>query len=162
MPRPGFGYTESMTSPDPLGAGGTGRHPLAPPPDVPLDLVVDADGLYAMRASVLAHAGSMGASTRTAERLLIVASELITNAIRHGGGRGRLRLWSDATRIYCKITDGGSGIDDPETGRNRPDPAAVGGRGLWVSRQLAEDLVITTGPRGTAVTVSLELSPQWS
>lgn len=148
-----------MTSPDPPDAGGTGRHQVAPPPAAPLDLVVDADGLYAMRASVLAHAGSMGASTRTAERLLIVASELITNAIRHGGGRGRLRLWSDDTRVYCEITDRGPGIDNPDRGHNRPDPAAVSGRGLWISRQLSDDLVITTGPDGTAVTVSLEISP---
>lgn len=146
-----------MTSPDPPAAGRAGRHPVAPTAPVPLDLVVDADGLYAMRASVLAHAGSMGASTGAAERLLIVASELASNAIRHGGGRGRLRLWSDDTRIHCEITDRGPGIDDPGTGASRPDPTAVSGRGLWISRQLADDLVITTGPRGTAITASFEL-----
>jgi anti-sigma regulatory factor (Ser/Thr protein kinase) len=146
-----------MTSPDPPGGGGRGRKPLAPPVAVPLDLVVDADGLYAMRASVLAHAASMGASARATERLLIVASELVTNAIRHGGGRGRLRLWSDSMHLHCEITDDGPGIDDPEAGTKRPDPAALGGRGLWIARQLSDDVLVSTGPQGTVVTATVSL-----
>src|SRR2546429_7152616 len=40
-----------------------------------------------------AHAGRLGASQVIIERLLIVAGELATNAVRHGGGTGRVRLW---------------------------------------------------------------------
>jgi anti-sigma regulatory factor (Ser/Thr protein kinase) len=55
----------------------------------------DADGLYTLRAEVAAHASALGATGPQGETLVVVAGELATNAIRHGGGRGRLRLWRD-------------------------------------------------------------------
>jgi anti-sigma regulatory factor (Ser/Thr protein kinase) len=123
-----------------------------------LDLRFEADGLYALRSSVAAHAAHLGASPQAIERLLIVASELSTNAVRHGGGRGRLRLWASNGQVHCEVSDAGAGLADVMAGTERPNPTAPGGRGLWISRQLGHDFSIETGTKGTTVRVAIALA----
>jgi len=83
-----------------------------------------------------------------------MATELATNAIRHGDGSGRLRLWRSGSALYCRVEDDGPGIGDPaRAGRRLVSRNAVGGRGLWIVRQLADDCVIESGGTGTSVTV---------
>lgn len=89
---------------------------------------------------------------------MLIASELVVNAISHGGGRGRLRLWRDGGNLYCEVSDGGPGIPDPaNAGLNQPTPGRPGGRGLWVVRSIAEAVEIQTGPAGTTITACLPL-----
>jgi anti-sigma regulatory factor (Ser/Thr protein kinase) len=123
-----------------------------------LDQPFDEDGLYRLRAAVAAHAGELGAGQQRGDDLLIIAGELASNAIRHGGGRGRLRLWRNGDSIHCRVSDAGPGLADPDgVGRQRPPLAAAGGRGLWVVRQMARDVEIETGPHGTTVTAIVDV-----
>jgi anti-sigma regulatory factor (Ser/Thr protein kinase) len=126
------------------------------PKEVALDLRFEAGELYSVRSSVAAHAADLGAPSAVIQRLLIVASELATNAIRHGGGRGRLRLWADSRYLHCEVTDGGVGLPDLTAGMSRPDPSAPGGRGLWISRQLGDVFALDSGAKGTTVHVAIE------
>jgi anti-sigma regulatory factor (Ser/Thr protein kinase) len=146
-----------MTSPDPP-ANAPGRA-TGVPEVVAVDQPFSADDLYSLRAAVVAHAGSLGAPPVQVERLLIVASELATNAIRHGGG-GRLRLWRQHTRLHLQVSDDGPGLADHTVGSKPPAPMAAGGRGMWICRQLADDLHITNGPLGTTITATLDLGAQ--
>jgi anti-sigma regulatory factor (Ser/Thr protein kinase) len=144
-----------MNSPDPPLERPVRRSPSQGARAVDIDEPFDADGLYALRATLAAHASRYGASELQIEHLLIVASELATNAIRHGGGAGRLRLWHHDDVFYCQVIDRGPGIADPAVGIARPDPTSSnGGRGLWICRNLASQLLIEPGPdgRGAAVT----------
>jgi anti-sigma regulatory factor (Ser/Thr protein kinase) len=126
---------------------------------VDVDQTFDADGLYALRATLAAHASALGAPDEQVEHLLIVAVELATNAIRHGGGTGRLRLWHDNGHLYCQVSDRGPGIADPAVGRTRPDPTRLdGGRGMWICRNLATEVVIDSGPGGRGATVTAVIS----
>jgi anti-sigma regulatory factor (Ser/Thr protein kinase) len=132
----------------------------SPPPGadgVVLDQPFDVDGLYAMRAALVAHGSELGARGMTLEHLVMVVSELATNAVRHGGGRGRLRLWRTGGSIFCQVADQGPGIADPLAGSRRVDAAEVSGRGLWICRQLADSLTIAPGSPGTVVTASITL-----
>jgi anti-sigma regulatory factor (Ser/Thr protein kinase) len=141
-----------MSKPDRPAAERRPRSPAGPDLDQPFDV----HGLYALRATVAAHAGRLGVAEEAAERLLIVASELAANAIRHGGGRGRLLLWLADGRVYCQVTDEGPGIADGAVGVEPPDPAGTGGgRGMWICRRLSEELIIEPGP-GAVVTAVLE------
>lgn len=146
-----------MTSPDPPFPNGSGSTPALVPDVVAVDHHFDADGLYALRAEIAAHADHLGAGSDEIEDLVIVGSELASNAIRHGGGTGRLRLWRQGKVLYCQVSDTGPGMADPDAGRAAPDPSAVGGRGLWISRQLCDELLVTTGPGGTTVTAAVML-----
>ncbi len=125
------------------------------PEAVAVDHQFDADGLYALRAALAVHADHLGASREQVERLLIVGDELAANAIRHGGGSGRLRMWRDGDLVRCQISDRGPGMRDTAAGSRRPKPTALGGRGLWIVGRLCEDLVIESGPRGTTVTAAV-------
>jgi anti-sigma regulatory factor (Ser/Thr protein kinase) len=123
-----------------------------------VDQPFDADGLYSLRAALAAHASRLGAPSVVLERLLIVAGELATNAVRHGGGSGRLRLWRAGTELRCQISDEGPGIAEPAVGHQPPGPMATSGRGMWICRQLCEELIIDSDGRGTAVTAVLRLA----
>lgn len=139
----------------------------SPPPDTPvrapdpgqpvaLDQSFDGTGLYALRAAVAAHATALGADEDALFHLLIIAGELAANAVRHGGGRGRLRLWPTRELLHCEVTDTGPGIGDPDAvGRAPAPPGAPGGRGLWIVRQLATQVTIDSTPRGVTITATL-------
>ena len=123
---------------------------------ISLDQTFERGGLYSVRAAVAAHASSLGASYTQVGHLVLIASELVTNAVTHGGGSGRIRLWRENSHVHCEISDQGTGI--PETtdlGHGRPPAASQSGRGLWVARTLANEVNIVTGPAGTTVTVSM-------
>lgn len=135
-----------------------GRLAANPTPDpAVLDLGFDSTGLSGMRATVAQWAGLLLGGGSAVDDLLLVVNELCGNAIRHGGGQGRVRLWTDGYRLMCRVTDSGPGIPDAEAqGLVRPALHTAGGRGLWIARRLA-DLRIDTGPSGTTVTATLPL-----
>lgn len=144
-----------MTSPEPP-VDPHGRQ-IGVPEVVSVDQPFDKDGLYSLRATVAAHAGSLGASPRLVEHLLIVASELATNAVRHGGGAGRLRMWRDRDLLHLEISDDGPGFADPTAGTQPPDQMSIGGRGMWICRRLVGDLRIDTGTKGSTITAVVAL-----
>src|SRR5690348_774879 len=144
-----------MTSREPA-AHRAGRPSGPDVPEVPtVDETFDADRLYALRSTISAHASGLGSPPALIDRLLIVASELATNAVRHGGGQGRLRLWAAEGRLVCEVTDSGPGFADPGVGDSAPGPAATGGRGMWICHQLCDKIVITNGHPGATVTAYL-------
>jgi anti-sigma regulatory factor (Ser/Thr protein kinase) len=142
--------TESTNSAD-------ARVPATAPVAVALTQDFDLDGLYVLRESVAAHATDLGLSKHRLGPLVLVATELATNAIRHGGGSGTLRLWRAGDMLYVQVRDEGPGLDRPETAGTRfASLDADGGRGLWIVRNLGDRTEIAVG-RGTAITVAFDL-----
>src|SRR5262245_21277362 len=131
------------------------RSPAEAPEPVDVDQPFDVDDLYALRQTLAAHASRHGAPGQQIDHLLIVASELASNAVRHGGGSGRLRLWHADGVLYCQVTDDGVGLVDRTVGTVPRDPTSSdGGRGMWICRNLTEELVIETGVNGRGTTVT--------
>ena len=80
----------------------------APPQSAPiLDQAFDAGSLYALRAAVVAHATQAGLTPGRADNLVIAVHELAANAVRHGAGHGRLRIWRSDQALLCEISDDG-------------------------------------------------------
>jgi len=122
-----------------------------------LDQAFAVDRLYALRSAVAAHAADLGAG-RLTDEVVIVAHELASNAVRHGGGRGRLWLWREALDLHCRVADAGPGLAEPVRAGLRRTPAALpGGRGLFIVRRLVARLDIHTDPTGTTVTAVIPL-----
>lgn len=144
-----------MAGPDPRAATGPGPGGGTGPA---LEQQVTFDSLYALRAAVVAHAADLGADEVTLAHIVIIAGELAANAVRHGGGHGTLRLWAAGDDLFCEVTDGGSGLADPNAGRRLPSTATSGGRGLWIVRQLADRFDVRTGADGTRITVAVPLT----
>ncbi len=81
----------------------------------------------ARRAAAGVLAG-WGVSPETSWDLLLAASELVTNAIRHGGAPIELRLRAAADGIVLEVHDGSSVLPQ----RRDPEPDASNGRGLYL------------------------------
>jgi anti-sigma regulatory factor (Ser/Thr protein kinase) len=121
-----------------------------------LDQAFDAGSLFRLRAAVAAHAAALGAGESVYD-IVLIAHELSSNAVRHGGGNGRLHLWSDAGRIMCRVTDSGPGLADAAGGGgDLPSPQVPGGRGHWIVRRLAAVRVVT-GSSGTTITAAIPI-----
>jgi anti-sigma regulatory factor (Ser/Thr protein kinase) len=116
------------------------------------------DSLYSLRAEVAAHASHLGLADPQLRHLLVVATELATNVVRHGGGSGKLRLWRAGDAIVCEVSDDGPGITMPHRVGTKPVPLSYdGGRGLWLVRHFTDTFEIVNRHPGTTVTVSMAI-----
>ena len=138
LPRPGVGV-----------AAGGGE-------SLALDQAFDGDSLYALRAAVAAHGSQAGLSEGRIRDLVLAVHELAANAVRHGAGQGRLRLWAARDAVRCEVTDGGApgkadrvGAEPGNAARWRAEP----GHGLWLVRRIADGASVRSGPSGTVAAV---------
>jgi anti-sigma regulatory factor (Ser/Thr protein kinase) len=77
---------------------------------------------------------------------LLAATEIATNAVRHGRGIESVRAGVAHGRVVCEIIDRGPGFDDPAAGYLAPRSGT--GKGLWVARQLTWRIEFFHSPRG--------------
>ncbi|BCJ66515.1 ATP-binding protein [Polymorphospora rubra] len=132
--------------------------PIEPPPL--LTETFDRDQVTDLRHVVASCATAAGLAGQRLDDFVLAVNELITNAVRHGGGQGRLRLWSQQGTVLCEVSDAGGGIAAERLdNRDRPAPHTAGGWGLWLADQLSDEMVVRTGPEGTTVRISAALGP---
>jgi anti-sigma regulatory factor (Ser/Thr protein kinase) len=142
-------------TPSPAGAppGGRGEPATGTGLRLVLEQVFDGDSLYALRSAVAAHAGQAGLPPSRVQDVVIAAHELAANAVRHGPGHGRLRLWHGSRQLRLEISDDGPGPAD-----GMPEPAAWrNGHGLWLVRQIASQISLQSGHAGTVATATFPL-----
>jgi anti-sigma regulatory factor (Ser/Thr protein kinase) len=120
--------------------------PEEPTGEIPFGL---AD-LPMVRASVERAAFDGGLSASRTEDLILAASEVATNSIRHGGGGGRLRIWRSGDSLVCEVRDGGR-LDQPLVGRQKPADEQGSGFGLWLANQVCDLVQIRSFEAGTVV-----------
>jgi anti-sigma regulatory factor (Ser/Thr protein kinase) len=116
------------------------------------------DDLAAVRMRVSRHARSAKLGARIPE-LMTAVNEIATNSIRHGGGRGSLRIWREPSRLVCEIRDSGM-FDKPLADRERPLPDLSAPRGLWLANQLCDLVQIRSLPEGTVVRLHMYRIPE--
>ena len=119
-----------------------------------LDQVFDVDSLYALRAAAAAHAAQAGLPEGRVGDLVLAVHELAANAVRHGAGHGRVRLWVTRDEVRCEVADDGAA----KPAQAAPWPAEPG-HGLWLVRQVADQASWHCGPSGTVCALSLRLPP---
>jgi anti-sigma regulatory factor (Ser/Thr protein kinase) len=77
-------------------------------------------------------------------------NEVLVNALQHGATPVRLVLWVEPAQLTCQVIDSGPGKADPLAGYRYPE--TEGAKGLWVARQLCEDIFVSNVPdRGCSV-----------
>ncbi|WP_219467612.1 ATP-binding protein [Nonomuraea rhizosphaerae] len=108
--------------------------------------------ITALRRSVSEHAAGEGLAGRRLEDFVLAVNEITTNAVLHGGGSGRLRLWWQEDLFWCEVTDDGPGLPLGWISASRaPSGYEPRGRGLWLTRLLCLHVTVVSGPGGTSV-----------
>jgi len=76
------------------------------------------------------------------DSLLLIASELCSNAVRHASGQPgsvSLTAWTEADSVFIEVSDDGGDLDvGAWISDEQPDPEAEQGRGLFLVRELAD------------------------
>ena len=116
-----------------------------------LDQAFDSDSLYALRAAVAAHGSQAGLSDGRTRDLVLAVHELAANAVRHGAGQGRLRLWAAGDAVRCEVTD--EGAPDHAGAADAARWQAEPGHGLWLVGQIADSASVQSGVSGTVAAV---------
>ncbi|MDG4793810.1 ATP-binding protein [Micromonospora sp. WMMD1082] len=144
----------------------TNAEPRTPRTVVPIEhalLIADAFDqakVTELRHSVADCARAAGLRGERLDDFVLAVNELITNAVRHGGGQGWLRLWGEPGLVLCEVSDHGRGIDTRRLdNRDRPAPETAGGWGLWLARELTDVMEVETGPAGTTVRITTASAP---
>ncbi len=132
-----------------------------------LDQCFDASTLSALRTAAQACVAQAGMPAERAIDIVIALHELAANAVRHGAGSGRLRIWDHIGALYCRVDDdgqaatrskgpGGAGADGAgSAGQNLADRwPREPGHGLWLARQVADQMTLRSDSRGTIAVIT--------
>ena len=122
-----------------------------------LDQCFDASSLSALRTATQAYAAKAGMSEERATDIVIALHELAANAVRHGAGSGRLRIWDHVGALYCRIDDDGpADVGGGAGGANLADrwPGRSPGHGLWLAKQVADQMTLRCDARGTSAVIT--------
>jgi anti-sigma regulatory factor (Ser/Thr protein kinase) len=131
--------------------------PLPVPTDDAMSYTYRSD-LSQVRAKVLEQARECGLPEDRANDLVLAVSEVAANTLRHTQSSGTLRIWHDEHEIVCEIRDSGT-IADPDPGGRKPPPGASGGHGLWLVRQVCDQVELISDESGTIIRMHMMLQP---
>ncbi|WP_419997049.1 anti-sigma factor RsbA family regulatory protein [Streptomyces boninensis] len=130
--------------------------PLPDPPADSAELRFDGrEQLAELRAFTARLAAAAGLSTDRVETLLICVDEAAANAIQHGGGSGRCRIWTTTTEVFCEITDPNGSLNAALAGYLPPVTSQLDGRGLWIIRQLSDAADMRSANTGTTIRIRM-------
>ncbi|GGO65758.1 anti-sigma regulatory factor [Nonomuraea cavernae] len=109
-----------------------------------------ARGLAAERAIELGFGGDR------LDDIRLVIAELGANSLDHGGGSGLIRIWTEAGRLVCEVSDTGH-ITDPLAGRQPVDAGIAGSRGLLIVNLVSDLVRVHTRAGGTTIRTYFDL-----
>ncbi|MEW2520336.1 ATP-binding protein [Actinacidiphila alni] len=99
--------------------------------------------------------GASPERTAAAEDILLVVSELVTNACLHAGGPDELRLRRSPKSVRLEVVDSGPGEPAPRTPHQAGRP---GGHGMFIVQRLCLDWGVIRDPDRPGKTVWAELA----
>lgn len=136
-----------------------------------LEQQFDEGTLHILRETVLAHAVAAGMADGRATDVMLAVHELAANAVRHGGGTGRMQMRATGGELIFHVSDPGPTSPNGHAlggtpGQPHPGGAAQAqpwayqpGHGLWLVRKVADHISAVSGPSGSHVTAVFALVP---
>jgi anti-sigma regulatory factor (Ser/Thr protein kinase) len=103
----------------------------------------DAGTLHLVRERVADCAAAAGMPEDRAVDVVLAVHELAANAVRHGAGSGRLQIQVADAALRCTVSDAGLGAGSWPLRQ---------GHGLWIVREVADEVTMSSGPSGSLVT----------
>ncbi|WP_319460520.1 ATP-binding protein [Micromonospora sp. RTP1Z1] len=125
----------------------------AAPTVVDLDIgLVDLDQLTPLRGALRGWAEGRSFDADATGDVVVAVTEVATNGLVHGALPVRLRGWHHRDMLIVQVDDSGGRRIPPAAGFHRPGSAdRVGGRGLWLARQLADVVTLHSGERSSSI-----------
>jgi anti-sigma regulatory factor (Ser/Thr protein kinase) len=123
--------------------------PLAAPNRPGEELQLDGTSFAEVRDLIRRTCRGVGLDEVHTEDAVVASSEIVANAVIHGGSPARLTIWADEHSIFMEVEDHGSGLTDPLLGFRPPRAGQIGGAGLWIARQLCDEVEILPSASGT-------------
>ena len=151
----GAGARASDTYGNPLEVARGDSWPQARPAPPVSELDFDGD-LWALRRSLAGDPLLAAMDPTRREDLVFAVNEAASNAVRHGDGRCRARVWRDGVSIVSEIRTT-SAIDDPLAGRRYPGLDAASGRGLWLINQLCDLVELRSDHDGASIRMHVQV-----
>ena len=108
------------------------------------------------RRVVAECAARLGLQAEQGEDLLLVVSEMVTNAVRHGAPPVELEVAADDEHVLVVVADGSPGRPQPRCA----DSDAEGGRGMALVDVLAAEHGVRPQPPGKSVWAALRRRPE--
>jgi anti-sigma regulatory factor (Ser/Thr protein kinase) len=125
--------------------------------DAPQDLLTldrDTSAVPTARAWLADFLGEHHIESRICDDATLIASEMVTNALRHGTGGVVIRVTITPGReIRLAVIDSGDGMPQVQP----KDPSRIGGLGLRIVEEIADDWGVSKFPGGTTVWAVLGL-----
>jgi anti-sigma regulatory factor (Ser/Thr protein kinase) len=107
------------------------------------------------RRALVAGDGKLPAAARA--DVLLLLTELVTNAVRHGGAGPdqplRVVVWQWPRRVRVEVVDPGKRFTQPRPGPRRDES---GGWGLFLVDRIADNWGVARAPAGTCVWFEIE------
>ena len=117
--------------------------------------------LARLRLQVTRRAEDAGLCEPRLSDFVLAVHEVASNAVVHGGGKGRLHLAHTEEGLRCVIADSGPGLSRAKPCESATLPEgdeAEDGRGLWLAQALTDHFDIAACEAGTTVTLVALLS----
>lgn len=133
------------------------RQPLSDAPPDATELKFGLQQLDHVRNVIAAESLANGMSDRRTADLILAVNEVATNSVRHGGGKGTLRVWRDGGRLLIDVWDDGV-MNKPLAGRHRPIAGQEGGFGVWLVHQVCDLVQMRTFPHGSVVRLHMAIA----
>lgn len=136
------------------------NHRSVPPPG-DRSSTIEMDGIEpisTLRYRLGEVAGQMGIEGDLRDDFLLAVNEIVTNAVLHGGGTAEVTVGRNDDLLVAEISDRGRGIDSTLLGYLPPPSDELGGRGIWLARQLVDGVDLIGSERGTIVRLAVRLS----
>ena len=125
----------------------------------PVFSVDDARTLAGLRHQLGAVIASLVPDLDQQGDLHLAASEIAANAFRHGVRPVSARVWAEADRLVCLISDRGTSYSDPFAGFTPAHGMDLshGGMGLWLARKLWDHVDVVPTDAGLSVRLSTRI-----
>ncbi len=111
--------------------------------------VQSIEELASIRAELTGVATDLRLPLRKTHDLCLAANEILTNALIYGSGPVEMWTYIEDGFLVVEVRDRGNGIADPLVGYRPPPTFKVGGRGVWLARQVVDLLEIIPTEHGT-------------